>query len=171
MAPWLLQLLVTPKWFIGQFCSVAQRAAWRQLVWGRANLPSKVASVPQFPSPVESFFGLMFKLAAPRIQSEISSVVFKDFHVPTVAFLFAWSLLVPGAWPLPQTPYIFTPLFSDSPSPSAWSLLPVPFEMRSPVQILLLPWSFSLFCWIKDFSLVKSNQSCHCSHSSLFPPL
>ena len=85
----------------------------------------------------------MFKLAAPRIQFEISSVVFKDFHVPTVAFLFAWSLLVPGAWPLPQTPYIFTPLFS--------LILPV-----------LLPGVFFLF-YLKCKVLFK-----YCFHHEVF---
>ena len=114
--PWLVQFLITSKLCLLDN-SVQMPSGQPKLSLSEAELTSRVGSIPPSPSPVESFFGLVFKLAATGIQFEISRLVFKAVHVPTVAFLFPSSLLVPGPWPLPQTPYIFTPVFFASAIP------------------------------------------------------
>lgn len=59
-------------------------------------MPPGMDSTLQSPSPVESFFGLMFKLAAARIELGFSNLMFKALRVPTVVLLFALSPLEPG---------------------------------------------------------------------------
>lgn len=66
-------------------------------------LASQNGQRPALSSPVESFFGLKFKLAAARIELRFSNLVFKALHVPMVVFLFALSPLEPGPEPLLQT--------------------------------------------------------------------
>lgn len=95
-----------------------------------------------------------------QVWSEFPNLVFKVLHVPAGVLLFSMSPLYLGPRLLPQTPYIFTLLFSALAIPSVWSVLSLSFEMQNPVQILLLLWSFPLFCFLfKNLFLVKSNQS------------
>lgn len=102
-------------------------------------MPPSMDSVLQSPGPIESFFGLMFRSVAARIDLEFSHLVFKALHVLMVVLLFAPSPLEPEPQPLLQTPHVsllYSPLLT---------FLSVLLKMQSRVYLLLTPGSFPLF--------------------------
>lgn len=106
--------------------------------------PPRIDNALPSPSPLESF-GLMFKLAAARVQFEFSSV--QGPPLPTEVLICALSPLEPGPWPLPRTPHISLPCSLLLPSLLSEVFFLFPFEIQSPVHILQIPGSFPLFCF------------------------
>lgn len=125
-----------PRCSVGTLNSFCLRLNW---------LASQNGSHASVSKPRWGLLWTHVQIGCRQIRFEFSNLASVVLHIPTVVPLFPMSPLVPGPWPPPQAPYIFTLLCSALAIPSIWSVLSVPFEMQNPVQILLPPWSFSLF--------------------------